>query len=56
MQLAHLLFTQGFGTRRVCAGMVQAGMVSIAGRVVDAFILPGVMGSDHCPVGIKLAT
>lgn len=35
MQLAHLLFTQGFGTRRVCAGMVQAGMVSIAGRVVD---------------------
>lgn len=23
-------------------------------RVVDAFILPEVMGSDHCPVGIKL--
>ena len=23
-------------------------------RVVDAFILPDVMGSDHCPVGIRL--
>jgi exodeoxyribonuclease III len=23
-------------------------------RVVDAFILPGVRGSDHCPVGIRL--
>lgn len=23
-------------------------------RVVDAFILPEVMGSDHCPVGIRL--
>lgn len=26
-----------------------------AGRVQDAFILPDVMGSDHCPVGIRLA-
>jgi len=24
-------------------------------RLVDAFILPGVMGSDHCPVGLALA-
>jgi exodeoxyribonuclease III len=23
-------------------------------RVVDAFIFPGVMGSDHCPVGLAL--
>ncbi|MGD9100980.1 MAG: exodeoxyribonuclease III, partial [Anaerolineae bacterium] len=23
-------------------------------RVVDAFILPDVMGSDHCPVGLQL--
>jgi exodeoxyribonuclease-3 len=23
-------------------------------RITDAFILPDVMGSDHCPVGIKL--
>lgn len=26
-----------------------------AGRVEDAFILPEVMGSDHCPVGVTLA-
>ena len=25
-----------------------------AERVTDAFILPDVMGSDHCPVGIRL--
>ena len=24
-------------------------------RVADAFILPEVMGSDHCPVGMRLA-
>lgn len=25
-------------------------------RVEEAFILPEVMGSDHCPVGIRLKT
>jgi 16S rRNA pseudouridine516 synthase len=37
MQLQEILFSQGFGTRRVCAGLVQHGHVAIAGlRVVDA--------------------
>lgn len=31
MQLQELLFSQGFGTRRVCAGLVQQGLVSVAG-------------------------
>ena len=31
MQLQELLFTQGFGTRRVCAGLVQQGFVAVAG-------------------------
>ena len=31
----QLLFTQGFGTRRECAGLVRAGFVQLAGRVVD---------------------
>jgi 16S rRNA pseudouridine516 synthase len=35
MRLAELLFSQGFGTRRVCAGLVAAGAVRIAGQVVD---------------------
>ena len=26
MSLADLLYTQGFGTRRVCAGLVQQGL------------------------------
>ncbi len=29
MQLQQILFTQGFGTRRVCAGLVQQGLVQI---------------------------
>ena len=35
MRLAQILFTQGFGTRRDCAGLVAAGRVRVAGRVVD---------------------
>ena len=35
MKLAHLLFTQGFGTRRECAALVAAGRVEVSGRVVD---------------------
>ena len=29
MQLQDILFSQGFGTRRVCAGLVQQGLVSV---------------------------
>jgi 16S rRNA pseudouridine516 synthase len=35
MQLQNILFSQGFGTRRVCAGLVQQGLVAVAGAVVD---------------------
>ena len=31
MQLQDILFSQGFGTRRVCAGLVQQGLVSVGG-------------------------
>ena len=31
MQLQEILFSQGFGTRRVCAGLVQQGFVELAG-------------------------
>ncbi len=34
MQLQDLLYSQGFGTRRVCAGLVQQGHVEIAGETV----------------------
>ena len=34
MQLQEILYTQGFGTRRVCAGLVQQGFVTVGGSVV----------------------
>ena len=33
MQLQDILFSQGFGTRRVCTGLVQQGLVSVGGDV-----------------------
>ena len=35
MRLDDLLFGQGFGTRRACAGLVAGGWVRIGGQVVD---------------------
>ncbi len=35
MQLQDLLFSQGFGTRRVCAGLIQQGFVTVAGQPCD---------------------
>lgn len=35
MQLQDILFSQGFGTRRVCAGLVQQGHVSVDGKTID---------------------
>ncbi len=38
MQLQEILYSQGFGTRRVCAGLVQQGYVAVQGQVEnDAF-------------------
>ncbi|MGJ7507762.1 pseudouridine synthase [Variovorax sp. GT1P44] len=34
MRIEEILYTQGFGTRRVCAGLVQQGFVTIEGSVV----------------------
>ena len=31
MQLQDILFSQGFGTRRVCAGLIQQGFVAVSG-------------------------
>lgn len=35
MQLQEILYSQGFGTRRVCAGLVQQGYVTVEGQAVD---------------------
>ncbi|MCY7315799.1 MAG: pseudouridine synthase [Rubrivivax sp.] len=34
MHIADMLFTQGFGTRRACAGLVRQGRVRVGGLVV----------------------
>lgn len=34
-RLSHILFSQGFGTRRLCAGLVWNGEVTINGEVVE---------------------
>lgn len=34
ISVAELLFTQGFGTRRICAGLVQRGLVQIDGQTL----------------------
>src|SRR5882724_9756563 len=37
MQLQDLLYSQGFGTRRICSGLVQHGHVTVEGRpITDA--------------------
>ncbi len=35
MKLSQILFSQGFGTRRVCAGLVDAGLVRHHGQPLD---------------------
>jgi 16S rRNA pseudouridine516 synthase len=34
MRIEEILYTQGFGTRRVCAGLVQHGFVQVEGAAV----------------------
>ena len=35
MKLGQILYSQGFGTRRVCSGLVRAGLVSLGPRVLE---------------------
>ena len=35
MKLAQILFSQGFGARRECEGLIASGHVTIGGKVVD---------------------
>ncbi len=40
LALADLLYSQGFGTRRVCAGLVQQGWVQVAGQTITDAAAP----------------
>ena len=40
MQIQEVLYTQGFGTRRVCAGLVQQGWVQVFASAEDSAAQP----------------
>ena len=49
MRLEDILFSQGFGTRRVCAGLIQQGHVTVEGQVqTDA-------GEFYAPEGLAFS-
>ncbi len=35
MRISQILFSQGFGSRRTCAGLVQHGLVRVGGRTIE---------------------
>ena len=43
MQLQEILYTQGFGTRRVCAGLIQQGHVQIISSETPAVVTDSAM-------------
>ena len=54
MQIQDLLFSQGFGTRRVCAGLVQQGLVQINGQVLREPAEPvQPQGLRYCVQGVQ---
>ena len=54
MQLQEILYSQGFGTRRVCAGLIQQGFVQVHGD--DATAAPVVCkdaSAEFAPLGLR---
>jgi len=47
MRIAHILFSQGFGSRRECSGLVHNGWVSVHGRTVED------LDEDFDPAGLS---
>ncbi len=65
LELQEILFSQGFGTRRVCAGLVQQGHVAVGGRTQTdpaallapvglRFMVQGVDWEYHAPAYLML--
>jgi 16S rRNA pseudouridine516 synthase len=53
MQLQDVLFSQGFGTRRVCAGLIQQGLVRVYGPDAAEPILCTDSAQDVEPTGLR---
>ena len=53
MQLQDILFTQGFGTRRVCAGLIQHDLVEIFDPGCDGWCLQTEVARELDPHGLR---
>jgi len=54
MQLQNVLYSQGFGTRRVCAGLVQQGLVQVHDATVGGAPVPCTDATqDFSTVGLR---
>ena len=54
LELHQILFSQGFGTRRVCAGLVQQGLVTVSGELAsDPRLIVDVQGLDFTVQGVS---
>lgn len=54
MQLQEILFSQGFGTRRVCAGLIQQGLVQVYASHGDAVPVTCVQaGAEFAATGLR---
>ena len=54
MQLQDILYTQGFGTRRVCAGLVQQGLVRVWPAAAPGGLQPCTeAGASFEPEGLR---
>lgn len=53
MQLQDILYSQGFGTRRVCAGLIQRGLVQLFDSETGIFQVCMNSVTDLKPEGIK---
>ena len=54
MQLQNVLYSQGFGTRRVCAGLVQQGLVQVHDATVGGVPVPCTDATqDFSTVGLR---
>lgn len=54
MQLQDILYSQGFGTRRVCAGLVQQGWVAVQPPLAEEFTVCTNAAEDLEPEGLCL--
>ena len=54
MQLQDILYSQGFGTRRVCAGLIQQGLVQVYQESGAVPVLVHDSAAELSPAGLRI--